>query len=929
MINVNDNIKVNAGKPLDAKYLNGVTPYVDVAAAIAAIPLAERSIGLTVNVNGDDYWWKNGLTDPDLILKSSGGGIIYVDTTRADLQNLIATSSLVPGTNYGINDFQDKNVNDPDSRVILLATSVNTISQSGFWKRTSLNRAYGAFTLNSGNSGSVDQITVGATALMTASVAYLTSRINTANLVASNINANSAISGYSAVVIPGDTTIDIPAIIIQNNIGGVDTSSIIVTVTTLTIANLTNMTMGRAQVDQTLDISYNITSDLITSCYDNVYNIRMTYTSERIVQLAYNPILNWRWGHSSFRNWEFYNVAYKDFYDFPSTSGPNTIEQNNNMIDGSFERIVIKRTSTVQLSLSNNTSNMNFSNVQALGSGSSQIYGNNIMLQLTNITCLNSISLNQNVGNYNKSAVSANTGRILIQNSSFSNTATINFNSVSGQIQFSTTSFTAALAVSSNNVLGSIISSSSSYVQSVTVSSNSINGSVTLPQGTNRDFVINITGNNFVNASLNCSALNISVVGKSLTVINNTFNKGSYAFNATATDTYNLSENYLNSNGNSLNINASTYVNMNNTTLTTQLNSSNFLIASLVLTNSFVDFTTINGSSLVGPSLTITDSKVRNIFYLGNGLNLTIQSSDINGLTLNNSTSNSSADFLNSNIQFSTLNVTGGAGELATVSFDGVRIYNSTLSTNASLINSAYIFQNSDIFKSNITTAGTVNNFIVSDTYFNEVVINPIGATPDITNITNCRITNSTVAMAQAADFSCIDTNISYCTISSNDATTFSFNKCKFEYNTIDFTTGLPGADYIISDMTLIKDRGLYKSIFTFDGTAGRGQAGTACTVITDMIGQDVLKSIITKATISTVTGLTAAAGANISLGQGTYTEYIPTTLVSTLNSNYQIKNEPVGVLTNATVYDFFALPTVGDITAGRAEIAIEFLVAP
>lgn len=75
MINVNDNIKVNAGKPLDAKYLSGVTPYANVAAAVAAIPLAERSLGLTVLIGSVEYWWQNGLTDLDLIVKSGSGGI--------------------------------------------------------------------------------------------------------------------------------------------------------------------------------------------------------------------------------------------------------------------------------------------------------------------------------------------------------------------------------------------------------------------------------------------------------------------------------------------------------------------------------------------------------------------------------------------------------------------------------------------------------------------------------------------------------------------------------------------------------------------------------------------------------------------------------------------------------------------------------------
>lgn len=70
---LNDNLQNNSPKPLDAKYLNGVTPWATVAAANAGIPLTQRSIGLTVNIAGVEYWYKNGITDPDLIIKSGGG----------------------------------------------------------------------------------------------------------------------------------------------------------------------------------------------------------------------------------------------------------------------------------------------------------------------------------------------------------------------------------------------------------------------------------------------------------------------------------------------------------------------------------------------------------------------------------------------------------------------------------------------------------------------------------------------------------------------------------------------------------------------------------------------------------------------------------------------------------------------------------------
>ena len=67
---LNDNIKINAGKPIDAKYLStGNTAYASIGITNATIPISERYTGLTVNVLGTEYWYKNGVTNTDLIEK--------------------------------------------------------------------------------------------------------------------------------------------------------------------------------------------------------------------------------------------------------------------------------------------------------------------------------------------------------------------------------------------------------------------------------------------------------------------------------------------------------------------------------------------------------------------------------------------------------------------------------------------------------------------------------------------------------------------------------------------------------------------------------------------------------------------------------------------------------------------------------------------
>jgi len=58
--------------PLDAKYSNNGTPYTSVSAANTAIDAAVRYRGLTVNVSGIEYWYKDGTADGNLVVKQSG-----------------------------------------------------------------------------------------------------------------------------------------------------------------------------------------------------------------------------------------------------------------------------------------------------------------------------------------------------------------------------------------------------------------------------------------------------------------------------------------------------------------------------------------------------------------------------------------------------------------------------------------------------------------------------------------------------------------------------------------------------------------------------------------------------------------------------------------------------------------------------------------
>lgn len=79
-IELNDNIDNKSPKILDKRYsVDGVTPYVDVAEANATIPLSYRAKGLTVLIGNQEYWYKDGIQDVNLVPK--GGSTDFCTIT--------------------------------------------------------------------------------------------------------------------------------------------------------------------------------------------------------------------------------------------------------------------------------------------------------------------------------------------------------------------------------------------------------------------------------------------------------------------------------------------------------------------------------------------------------------------------------------------------------------------------------------------------------------------------------------------------------------------------------------------------------------------------------------------------------------------------------------------------------------------------------
>lgn len=68
-IKLSDNIRVGQQKPLEDKYFNELNPYTSTTQVNTLLLKSVRHIGLTVNINGDEYWYKDGIEDENLIKK--------------------------------------------------------------------------------------------------------------------------------------------------------------------------------------------------------------------------------------------------------------------------------------------------------------------------------------------------------------------------------------------------------------------------------------------------------------------------------------------------------------------------------------------------------------------------------------------------------------------------------------------------------------------------------------------------------------------------------------------------------------------------------------------------------------------------------------------------------------------------------------------
>ena len=100
---INDNYTLNLGKPIDSKYLNGQLPWTSISEVNSAIPLAYRYSGLTVNINNVEYWYYNGLTNNNLVIKLSTNALSGTTNGLTKNGQIISLGGTLTGNTIFIN----------------------------------------------------------------------------------------------------------------------------------------------------------------------------------------------------------------------------------------------------------------------------------------------------------------------------------------------------------------------------------------------------------------------------------------------------------------------------------------------------------------------------------------------------------------------------------------------------------------------------------------------------------------------------------------------------------------------------------------------------------------------------------------------------------------------------------------------------------
>lgn len=872
-----------------------------------AITASRREAGMIVYVASTGHYFQlgAGLTNVDwtdlgtTLGGGGGGGTPEVSITNAALAALISGNSVAVGTIYRITDSQDA----LGGTITVLGVATNRVDGNGQWSFVGKLPAQGRFKLATGTSGSVDQISVvmpsGTLNLMTASVPYTTSRNNTATLVVANINANTAVSGCRAYVITSTTSagnFDAPLICIE----AVETTTsfvhtMVVTLTTLTISGQVNPTIGFTPNNLVLQSLYDLTNDRILSARDLSRNCSVTTSTTRITALGYNPVTTFRWADIRFVSFNLVDSGYKD------TSFRNvgtSVWRNITWTNTSCTSVVFSTPASANVNLLSGSILLNINNV------SLAITQHNGVLNLQNLDITGSLSINNNTGNITigsstnvgSYSINTNTGNITINTNTSTSTISINSNVINTGVVLNISSNTIPTVFTLlRNRINRAFDITGSTLVATTIQDNDINGVFLLANNTYTTS-INIRQNNIIANTETLSTSGLSISGSALPTIFFVSNTLCLDFESKVI--------------------SPTVLNVASSTM-----SSTFIPGTIVGGPFNIEQSTIGAfvncgtAPLVGPfsSLSIFRSNVDqlNLIELEQ---VNISKSDVSNVSMSATAGCASILFncVESYLSDLVINDDTYFGFVGTdaIEFDSNKcdINNSTILLGMSTATPAYV---SSIINNSTVSLGVINGLLVTST------------------LTNSIINSSTLTLrsTQAGTATIVGLNMDHSTLRDDPNLILMFNTaaitnlelknavstilagaivitdCKFS----DVTNLLIDASNALLNTVIQNGRYVAKKIIDF--------AAVAYSINTDIGIVPLLNDFVfEKITYSTL-GLTAGAGATLSMGSNVgANNYFSGTLVTAINS-------AVTSRVSGLVNRFITVPGVASMRIGVATI--------
>lgn len=152
---LSDGLQINAGKHVDSRYLTTTNvAYSTVGQVNATIPISYRYLGLTVLIGDDEYWYKTGLTDSDLVLKSNEASVPYTAGNGISIGSNVVSLNVSNYNAGGVIGLTSTTFNSTSGAFTLASTNTGTISTTNALGVT-------GSTLNfNANSGGINLTTV-------------------------------------------------------------------------------------------------------------------------------------------------------------------------------------------------------------------------------------------------------------------------------------------------------------------------------------------------------------------------------------------------------------------------------------------------------------------------------------------------------------------------------------------------------------------------------------------------------------------------------------------------------------------------------------------------------------------------------------------------------------------------------------------------